>query len=395
VLGECYPITVDLLLERLVFRHRKSPMASPPTIDIERLLQPISNDAPCGAALKEDSTTAPLYYEVKDAREAARAAERAGARGGDDSERRAEKPDWDRVVRLASSALHDKSKDLWIAAWLLEGLVRLHGFAGLRDGFRLVRELCERYFECIHPRPDDDGIATTVAQLSGLNGEGAEGALIAPIAAIPITQGTSVGPLTGRDYADAESVARTADPDSRAKRVASGAPTLDMFEAAARETSPEFFRELRDDVSAAIEEFDRLTIVLAEKCGTDVNGYSAAPPSSKIAAALAESLARVRALAGEPAAEETTLEGDGVQTGKGGGLGGTSNISGREDAFQQLLKVAEFFRRTEPHSPVSYALEQAVRWGRMPLPELIRELVADDSVRRDLFRRTGMRLEEE
>src|SRR5690606_9804639 len=62
----------------------------------------------------------------------------------------------------------------------------------------------------------------------------------------------------------------------------------------------------------------------------------------------------------------------------------------REDAFRALLQVSDFFRRTEPHSPVSYALEQAVRWGRMPLPELLRELISDESVRNDVFRRTGI-----
>ena len=64
----------------------------------------------------------------------------------------------------------------------------------------------------------------------------------------------------------------------------------------------------------------------------------------------------------------------------------------REDAFRSLLQVADFFRRTEPHSPVSYALEQAVRWGRMPLPELLQELISDEAVRKDLFRRTGIGL---
>jgi type VI secretion system protein ImpA len=282
-----------------------------------------------------------------------------------------------------------------VAAWLVEGLTRIHGFAGLRDGFRVMRGLCEQYFDCIHPRPDDEGIATTVAQLAGLNGEGAEGALIGPINAIPLTEGSSIEPLTGRDYTDAEGIARIADPDARAKRIAQGAPTLAMFETAARETSPDFFANLRDDIADAIEEFDQLTAVLAEKCGTDRHGYSAAPPSTKIAAALRESLARVRSLAGEPAAPETTGAPSDA-SGNGSAFSTSSgNISGREDAFQQLMRVAEFFRRTEPHSPVSYALEQAVRWGRMPLPELIRELVTDESVRRDLFRRTGMKLESE
>jgi type VI secretion system protein ImpA len=55
-----------------------------------------------------------------------------------------------------------------------------------------------------------------------------------------------------------------------------------------------------------------------------------------------------------------------------------------------LERIADFFRRTEPHSPVSYALEQVVRWGGMSLPELLKELISEESVRRDLFRRTGI-----
>src|SRR5262249_39736336 len=66
-------------------------------------------------------------------------------------------------------------------------------------------------------------------------------------------------------------------------------------------------------------------------------------------------------------------------------------IRSREDAFRALLKVSDFFRRTEPHSPVSYALEQAVRGGRMPLPELLMELVPDEAPRKNLFKQVGIR----
>jgi len=58
------------------------------------------------------------------------------------------------------------------------------------------------------------------------------------------------------------------------------------------------------------------------------------------------------------------------------------------------LKVADFFKRTEPHSPVSYKLEEAVRWGRLALPELmeemIQDLVTDDTTRHEMFRRAGI-----
>ncbi len=45
-------------------------------LDFDTLLHPIADDAPTGAELKEDSSLSPLYYKVKDAREAARTAER-------------------------------------------------------------------------------------------------------------------------------------------------------------------------------------------------------------------------------------------------------------------------------------------------------------------------------
>jgi len=47
----------------------------------------------------------------------------------------------------------------------------------------------------------------------------------------------------------------------------------------------------------------------------------------------------------------------------------------RDDAFHQLRTLAEFFRKVEPHSPVSYLLEKAIRWGYLSLPELMSELL--------------------
>ena len=49
----------------------------------------------------------------------------------------------------------------------------------------------------------------------------------------------------------------------------------------------------------------------------------------------------------------------------------------REDALRALGEIADFFRRTEPHSPLSYTLDEAVRRGRMTWPELLAEVVAD------------------
>jgi type VI secretion system protein ImpA len=51
----------------------------------------------------------------------------------------------------------------------------------------------------------------------------------------------------------------------------------------------------------------------------------------------------------------------------------------RKEALQQLRQVAEFFRRTEPHSPVAYLAEKAARWGEMPLHVWLKRVIKDHS----------------
>jgi len=359
-------------------------MASPEILDFDSLLRPISDESPSGLELKADSAGSQLYYQVKDARDAASTAERERAKFAilSDEEKEAETspapPDWRVVLKLATEVLSQHSKDLWIAAWAIEALCRLHGFAGLRDGFRLTRELSENFWEGIHPTPDEEGYLTTVAQLTGLNGADADGALIAPIERIPITDDSSYGYLTSAQYKDAAK--------------GRGEIPLEAFDKAALEATTEFFQGLVEDITQAQAEFASLTTVLEEKCGKGPDDYSAAPPSSQIAGALRDCLDRVKSVARDRLAPEES--GDGDESSElvevGGNVPADRKTMTREDAFRLLLQVSEYFRKTEPHSPVSYSLEQAVRWGRMSLPDLLGELIQDGSTRDALFRRVGI-----
>jgi len=49
----------------------------------------------------------------------------------------------------------------------------------------------------------------------------------------------------------------------------------------------------------------------------------------------------------------------------------------RRQAFAQLRVVADFFRRTEPHSPVAYLADKAASWGDMPLHVWLRAVIKD------------------
>jgi type VI secretion system protein ImpA len=365
-------------------------MPSPEVLDFAKLLAPINGDKPGGADLRADSSPASPYYAIKDARNTARTAERQRAMGEDNG---APPPDWRPVLQHATKALAEKAKDLEVTAYLIEALVRLHGFAGLRDGFRLARELSEKYWDQLYPMPDEEGILTRVAPLTGLNGDDAEGTLLAPITRVPLTENTSVGRLDFTHYQGAVALGGVTDAKVREKKIAQGAVAMDVLQKAVAESSSAFFNLLLQDLTQSIDEFTKLGAVLDQKCGPN------APPSSAIRTALVtysdtlKDLARNKLISptkdapGGPAAGAEA--GDAAPSGKQAG----GPLRTREDAFRTLLEVADFFRRTEPHTPISYALEQAVRWGQMSLPELLSELIPDEAPRKNLFKQVGIRPE--
>jgi type VI secretion system protein ImpA len=361
-------------------------MASPEILDFARLAAPINGEMSVGNDPRADSSPTSAYYQVKDARSQARAAERQSlmTNGEDDVY-----ADWGPILSLAPDVLAEQAKDLEIAAYLVEALARKHGFAGLRDGFRVVREMVEQFGDDVYPLPDEDGIETRVAPLTGLNGEGGDGTLIAPINAVPITDHSSVGQFATYQFLEAQELDRM-PADARERRLEQGAVDMSTFRAAVVESSPEYYGQLLEDLDGAIAEFSKLEKVLDEKYGRE------APPTSSIREALAgcretiTNVARDKLAALEVADEESAGEEGGSGEGGARGRAADGSVGSREEAFRVIAKVADFFRRTEPHSPISYALDRITRWGRLPLPDLLRELIADESSVDQMFKMVGI-----
>lgn len=51
----------------------------------------------------------------------------------------------------------------------------------------------------------------------------------------------------------------------------------------------------------------------------------------------------------------------------------------RENALEDLNRIAVFFKKTEPHSPIPYLIARAIRWGNMSFSELLGELIKKES----------------
>jgi type VI secretion system protein ImpA len=338
---------------------------------LEMLLTPVPGVTPAGTDLRADSSARSLYFQLKDARTAARASERAAEAAGEVGGLAAE---WRTVFDIAQTSIAQHSKDLEIAAWLIESLARLEGFAGLELGFRSIQAMVERYWPDLHSIDRDD-IVSKVSPLAGLNGVDGEGTLIQPIRMISLVPGRPFGSLALWHY----QVARR-DSSGEAANVfdqnlaSAGVQTLRAGERAAR---------------AALDRFLSLTKALEAVCGAD------APPSSNTRNVLTEVTHAYRALLGHSTAEAdpiATNEPDMSAPELDAGLAGpgTREIRTREQAFAELLRIATFFRRVEPHSPISYAIETLVTRGRMNLIDLLDELLPDAGSRSQFLQVAGI-----
>ncbi|WP_439579647.1 type VI secretion system protein TssA [Elioraea sp.] len=361
--------------------------------DLARFLQPIEGENPAGVDLRQDFAPSSTYYRLRDARAEARAAERAMDANPEET---AAPPQWRVIEELAAKALESQSKDLEVAAWYTEALVRHHEFEGLAAGVKVMQSLVERFWDGLYPRPDEDGLATTVAAVAGLNGDGGDGTLSQPIRKVPLLRDVQGSPIALWQIEQADAL-QALEEERRRARVDAGALSLDAVEKGAAMMPREHWAALIPAIRDALAAWQALGEALDAKAGRD------SPPTSAVRGLLEAALAAALRFAGTNAPGEGEAAGAGEAEAAAPGEAGQpaapraqgparpGEIGSREDALKLLDGVARWFRKVEPHSPLSYTLEEAVRRGRMTLPELLQETLQDETARQAFLTALGIR----
>ena len=360
----------------------------PYTVDFERLLTPISAGQPAGEYLRYEGT----YDRVREARREDDARLTQGIYKAD-----VKRADWGAVEALCLEALSARTKDLQLAGWLLESWLHLYGFAGVREGVRLLAGLCENFWEDLHPALEEGDFEGRVATVVW-----AEEKLSLKLKLVPLT-----APQTGDDFshtlADWESACQLdnlskKNPKAAADAESQGQVTLAKFQTGVMLTPTPFYSEMLADLEASHEaclSFERL---LEEKCGPHAPGLykfrevlrsihnlvsgvmNARPEMPDEHAAEAGAAAAFDGEAGDapallsqtqPAAQPHLL---------GGG------IRSRAEAYRRLEEAADYLLLTEPHSPVPYLIKRAVAWGGMNLQEVLQQIIRNDGEMQELDR---------
>ncbi|MGR9235524.1 type VI secretion system protein TssA (plasmid) [Rhizobium leguminosarum] len=327
--------------------------------------------------MRVNTVSREIYYRIKDARNAARTAERSIIPG----ETIAIAPAWHDVSNLGLQILSSRSKDIEVLAWLAEAQLRLRGFSGLHDVYVATVSLLDKHFDALHSIGDGD-FEERFAPFAGLNGVGGEGTLIQAIRLTSLIPGGKFAQFSLWDF----QLSQRPNETERRKELQQAAAEAGVAQMSA----------YLDVLTGCIAAFDRMVEILDEHCGDQ------APPSSNTRNVLQEAASAIRMLAGieAPLAAPQALASQGSEplqaseTDESEAIGlrpvSAETIRSREEAFELLIAVARYFRRTEPHSPISMSIETLVRRGRMDFFELLAELLPEQQTRNAVLTAAGI-----
>jgi type VI secretion system protein ImpA len=363
----------------------------PEGFDLAALLEPIPGEVPQGVDIREDFSSQSPYNRLRDARSDARDAEKMADNGDPNAGDPA--PMWRTVREIGLKTIRETAKDLEVAAWVTEAYVRSSGLAGLYAGASLIKGLAEQYWDDVFPLPDDYGIETRVAPVTGLNGRDGGGSLIQPLFKLALFDRPDGTPVTFFTFQASEQLPGL-PPERRDARIAAGAIAWDEMEREANSAATRLGR-VRDEAAAALEAWEGMTNVLDDKAREDPPSTSHVRDMLRQIHGAANRYAPAPAESGEAGGVEGEAGAGAVEGGGGTGPGGFANTgqrtASREDALKTLETIATYFRRTEPASPIAYTLDDAIRRAKLTWPELLEEVVPDPGVRSAILTSLGIR----
>lgn len=330
------------------------------------LLNPVPGANPSGANLRY----APVYDKIKEARRE----EEEVPQG--DWEYARKKADYPLVVKLCVESFRSQSKDLQLAAWLTEALLKMEAIAGLTQGLELIRGLIENFWDTLHPELEDGDAELRATPLEWIGSR-----LGQNLQHVPITR-------NGLDlfaYKESRAVGYEAEAagnenktKSREQAIADGKITGELFDEGVGATPKGFYEERVAQADACVTAIEALDQLCEAKFGDYRPSFTNLRENlDEVRDTLNEFLTKKRALAPPPqpaTAEPVPVAAD-VQPQAEGAIAAhqpatiiqsvSKNPTSVDDAIERIGLVARYLRQDQPGSPVPYLLLRALRWGEV------------------------------
>jgi type VI secretion system protein ImpA len=332
-------------------------------IDFNALIAPIPGENPAGQ---------PLPYTIRERLDKARL--EPDPLEPSTAERRA---DWKGIIEIGSDALMNTSKDLLVVVRLVEALTKKHDFAGVHDGFKLLRLVVENCWDRMYPIPEEgEGMEVREGSFKWLNDSLRGAKFPTTITNLPVFK------ARGETFSfyDWKSTSR-----------------LPALEAAIPAADPIKLKETYDNLVAAFDELKKLNLLLDEKLKDASPDLTSEENPSNIGQALknyrdmVEEIMRRKGIGTSGASVDEADDSESATSGGGDNMAPISvGKTNREGLYRQLDQIADALQRLEPHSPIPFLLKRAVRLGALPFPELMRAIIRETGAIDELDRLLGM-----
>ena len=322
---------------------------------MQELLEEIPGDEPCGPDMEYE----PVFQEME------RASQGRPPQEMGDAVAEGEEPKWRDVAKNAEEILK-QSKDLRAAVFLARALLNTKGLSGMASGLTLVKDLCEGFWDGMHPAldPDDDNDPTM--RVNVINDLGDREATILACRHTPLVQAKGLGSY-GLWHFDVASGVTSLPEDYEGEP-----PNTATIEASFMQCELDELQQTAADVDTCLQAVEDLNALLATKMDVsqtpDLSGLSETFKSMKAAVNTGLERRGVAVEGGE--GEEAGAEAGAGQAQQG--ISGT--VQNREDVVRVLDQICEFYRRSEPSSPVPILLQRAKKLVHMDFMEIMRDL---------------------
>jgi type VI secretion system protein ImpA len=326
------------------------------TLDVERLLQPLSEDVPSGENLEYDPTFAAFEQAAREKPE-----QQYGA-----TIIPAEEPNWREVSQLGMD-LVERTRDLRVACTLALGLLKTEGLPAFAEGLALVRGYLERFWPNVHPQLDPEDENDPTVRVNTVSSLADKVTTVDSLRAAPMVASRLLGRFSLRDV----DVSRGEIPPQAGE----DPPKAATIEAAFSECDLEELRANTYGVRDALQHAEAIESVITEQVGSSraVSLESLRKTLADIYAILGEHLQRRDVEAEVPTG--AVVGQDGTPVAAAGRL--TGEIQSRDDVVRALDKISQYYARNEPSSPVPLLLNRAKRLATKSFVEIVQDLTPD------------------
>jgi type VI secretion system protein ImpA len=331
-------------------------------IDIEALLAPLSEAAPCGDNLEYD----PLFLSLEEALEGKPEVQYGSTITP------ATPPDWQAARELALR-LMERSRDLRLAVALARAQLGMDGVRGLADSLALLSGLLAGHWDGVHPQLDADDGNDPMLRVNVLAALCQRDGLLRELRETPLVRVRALGSFSLRDI---ELATGDAEPPPGQQKVAPA--VIDAAFAEADQAALAALTEALDAAAASTESIER---ILTEKVGVG-SALDLAPLAALLRRAGDTVRPHLRGV-DEAQAEQAADDAGAGRVGAGGANGNASapvprdEIASRADVTRMLDKLCAYYAAQEPSSPVPLLLQRARKLVDKSFTELLQDLAPD------------------